>query len=131
MLSTSYNYYSFAVVQDQADLFKSNLPEIPKLRSIIDNSKVLFSLPSNKVILEVAEGEQAYKITLLTPGVEKIPIGFMVYLPSQRRLDIYTTDNTTIPIIQFKGRKVAFSNVSMLLERAGFSKLFERLSNIL
>ena len=131
MLNTSYNAYSFAIVQDQSDLFKSGLPEIPKLRALVDNSKLLFSLPSNRVILEVAEGERVYRITLLNPGVNKIAIGYLVYLPEQRRLDIYTSDDQVTPIIQFKGKKVVFCNVPTLLERAGFSKLFEKLSNIL
>lgn len=131
MLSTSYNAYSFAVVQDQADLFKSNLPEIPKLRALIDNSKLLFSLPTNRILLEVAEGKNIYRITMLTPNVNKLPFGYMVYIPGNRQLDIYTPDDPTIPIIQFKGKKVMFSNVSLMLERAGFSRLFEKLSNVL
>ena len=60
MLSTSYNYLNFARVKDMNDLFKSNLPEITKVKYLIDTSCLLFSLQSNKVLINVADGESVY-----------------------------------------------------------------------
>ena len=131
MLSTSYNYLNFARVKDMNDLFKSNLPEIPKVKSLIDNSCLLFSLPSNKVLLNVAEGERVYRIDLLSLGVNKAIFGILFYVPLNRQLDIYTADDPTIPIIQFKNKKAVWKNFSTLLDRAGLERIFDKLSNII
>ncbi len=133
MLSTSYNYMNFARVQDIADLYKQGrgLPEIPKIKSLIDNSCLLFSLPSNRIILNVAEGERVYRIDLLSPGVNKAQFGMIFYIPTNRQLDIYSSDDPTIPLIQFKARKVMWKNYVTLLDRAGVEKIFEKLSNVI
>ena len=131
MLSTRYNYLNFATVQDLADLYKQGLPEMPKVKSLVDNAKSLFTLPSSRVVLLVAEGERVYKINLLMPDVNKALFGWLVYVPENRQLDIYTIDNSTVPLIQFKGKKVAFKNYETVLDRAGLDKLFEKLYNIL
>lgn len=131
MLSTRYNYLSFATVQDQADLYKQGLPEMPKVKALVDNAKSLFTLPSNRVVLLVAEGERVYKINLLMPDVNRALFGWIVYVPENRQLDIYTVDNPDIPLIQFRGKKVAFKNYETVLDRSGLDKLFEKLYNIL
>lgn len=131
MLSTRYNYLSFATVQDQADLYKQGLPEMPKVKALVDNAKSLFTLPSNRVVLLVAEGERVYKINLLMPDVNRALFGWIVYVPENRQLDIYSVDNSAVPLIQFRGKKVAFKNYSTVLDRSGLDKLFEKLYNIL
>ena len=131
MLSTYYNRLNFALVQDQVDLYKQRLPEMPKVKSLVDNSKLLFSLPSDRVELFVAEGERVYKINLLMPDINKYLFGWIIYIPDNRQLDIYTSDNPTIPLIQYKGKKVAFKNYSTILDKAGLDKLFEKLYNVL
>lgn len=131
MLSTSYNYMNFAKVSDLGDLFKSNLPEMTKVKGLLDNSKMLFDLPTSRVDLMVSEGDRVYKIMLLTPDVNKYPFGWIIYLPLQKRLDIYSADSPSMPIIQWKGKKVAFKNYSTILDRAGLDKIFDKLVNII
>lgn len=121
---------NFALVQDMTDLFKSNLPEIPKVKSLVDNSKLLFSLPSDRVILKVSEGDRVYRIDLQMPDVNRITFGWIVYIPKNRQLDVYTAESPNVPIIQYKGKKVAFKNYSTILDRAGLDKIFEKLYNI-
>lgn len=131
MLSTRYNYLNFALVQDKTDIYKQALPEMPKVKSLVDNAKLLFSLPPDRVVLLVAEGERVYRINLLMPDVNRALFGWMVYVPENRQLDIYSIDNPTIPLIQYKGKKVAFKNYETILDKAGLDKLFEKLYNIL
>ena len=132
MLPT-YNHISFAKVQNLAGFYKdsSNLPETTKLRSLIENAKLLFSLPSSRVILGCAEGERIYKITLLTADVSKQVFGFMIYIPDNRQLDIYDVSDQYTPLIQFKSKKAVFKNYSNLLDKAGLDTLFIKLSNVL
>lgn len=120
---------NFAKVSDLGDLFKSNLPEMTKVKGLLDNSKILFDLPTNRVELQVSEGDRVYKIMLLTPDVNKYPFGWIIYLPLQKRLDVYSADSPSIPVIQWKGKKVAFKNYSLLLDRAGLDKIFDKLLN--
>lgn len=122
---------SFALVQDTSDLFKSNLPEIPKVKSLVDNCKLLFSLPPDRVILRVSEGDRVYRIDLQMPDVNRIVFGWIVYVPRNRQLDIYTAESPSVPIIQYKGKKVAFRSYSTILDRAGLDKIFEKLYNII
>lgn len=131
MLNTSYNYMTFAKVTDLADLMKSNLPEMTKVKGLIDNSKILFDLPTNRVLLEVSQGDRVYKITLLTPDVNKYPFGWLIYLPLQNRLDLYSSDSPSIPIIQWKSKKAVFKNYTTLLDRAGLDRIFDKLINII
>ena len=132
MLPT-YNNLPFARVQSLASFYKdsSSLPETPKLRSLIENAKLLFSLPSSRVILECAEGERVYRITLLTTDVKRQVFGFMIYVPSNRQLDIYDVSDPEIPFLQFRAKKAVFKNYSHLLDKAGLDTLFTKLSNVL
>ena len=61
MLSVNYNYMNFSVVSDLSDFYKSKLPEMTKIKALVDNIKLLFNLPADRVIVEVAEGERVYK----------------------------------------------------------------------
>ena len=123
--------YAWSQVANLGNLYKENLPEIPKLRSLIENIKLLFSLPQTNIKVEVAEGERAYRITLLDRSVQKIPLGYFVYLPLERRLDAYTTESPGIPLLQWKGRRVVYKNYSPFLDYCGLSQLFSKLSNVL
>lgn len=131
MLNLRYLYFNFADVSSLASLYKENLPEIPKLKSIIENIKLLFKLPQTCIKVEVAEGERAYKITLLETGVHKVPFGFFVYLPMERRLDAFTINNPGFPLLQWKQKKLIYYGGSSFMEKAGASTLFNNLINIL
>ena len=129
MLNTNYNLLNFALVTNLNDFFKTKLPEIIQIKSIIDNTKILFNLTSNNIQLLCAEGERVYKFIILSPGVNKIPIGWFVYIPGQKRIDLYTPDSPLIPLIQWKNKKPVFKNYMPILDRAGLDKLFEKIIN--
>ena len=131
MLPIYYQSYNFASVTNLANFYKGSQPEIPKLKLIVENIKLLFKLPGTCVQVEVAEGERVYKITMIAPGVHKIPIGYFVYIPGERRLDAYSMENPGAPLIQWKQKRVVYSGCPALLDRIGISSLFSNLVNIL
>lgn len=131
MLSTGYQYYNFAEVTNFADFYKTNLPEMPKVKSLIEGIKLLFSIPGNCIRVYVAEGERVYKFTLLESNISKIPIGYFVYIPLGRRLDVYTMENPGMPLIQWQGKKVIHFMYSSFYDKLGFSGLFTKLVNII
>ena len=97
MLPINYQYYSFAQVGNLANFYKGNQPELPKLKLIVENIKLLFKLPSTCVTVEVAEGERVYKVGMVLPGVHKTQLGYFVYIPGERRLDAYSAENPGTP----------------------------------
>lgn len=131
MLPTHYNMYSYAVVKDPLDFFTTNLPEMAKVKALFNSCKLILELPPKKIILELAEGSRVYKYTFLTLGVNNIPFGWIIYIPEERRLDVYIPENPLIPILQWKGKKCEFKNYPMLYDRIGFDRLFDRFVNIL
>ena len=42
MLPINYQYYSFAKVGNLVNFYKGNQPELPKLKLIVENIKLLF-----------------------------------------------------------------------------------------
>jgi hypothetical protein len=129
MLDISYNSLTYSKVVDFNDFYRSKLPEILHVRAIIENSKLLFNLPSTRIILEVDEsGERVYKITLLDTSVSRQPFGVLVYLPLQHRLDLYTV-SSDMPLIQWKNKKPVFKSYDFLLDRAGLDRLFSKIIN--
>ena len=131
MLPIGYQSFSFAQVTNLANFYKGGQPEMPKLKLIVENIKLLFKLPGTCVLVEVAEGERVYKVKMILPGVHKTSLGYFVYLPNERRLDVYSADNPTIPLLQWKQRRLVYSGCSSLLDRIGISSLFRNLVNVL
>ena len=131
MLPIGYQYFSFAQVGNLANFYKENQPELPKLKLIVENIKLLFKLPGTCVLVEVAEGERVYKVNMIMPGVHKTSLGYFVYLPNERRLDVYSSDNPTVPLLQWKQKRVVYSECSPLLDRIGISSLFGNIVNVL
>ena len=131
MLPIGYQSFSFAQVGNLANFYKGGQPEMLKLKLIVENIKLLFKLPATCVLVEVAEGERVYKVKMILPGVHKTLIGYFVYIPNERRLDVYSADNPMIPLLQWKQKRVAYSGCSSLLDRIGISSLFGNLVNVL
>lgn len=129
MLNINYNQLNFALVTNLNDFFKTKLPEMTQVRSIYDNSKILFNVAGNNIQVMCAEGERIYKFIILSPGVQKMPIGWFIYIPGQKRIDLYTPDSPMIPMIQWKNKKPVFKNYSAFLDRVGFDRLFDKLIN--
>lgn len=131
MLPINYQYYSFAQIGNLANFYKGNQPELPKLKQIVENIKLLFKLPGTCVLVEVAEGERVYRVKMILPGVHKTPLGCFVYIPNERRLDVYSANNLRTPLLQWKQKRVVYSGCSDLLDRIGISSLFGNLVNVL
>ena len=132
MLPTYYNALAFAGVTDLGDFYKTKLPEMDKVKALMNNAKLLFNLPQNKILLQVSQEERIYKYILLSPDVHEFVLGFFVYIPQERRLDLYDgSDGGVLPIIQWKGKKAVWKNYSTLLDMVSFPQLFSRLVNVI
>lgn len=132
MLPTYYQYSTrFAVVQDQTDFFRtSKQKEIFKVKALVEAVKLSLALPTDRVILEVGEGETIYRITALTPDSFKSQIGQFVYIPDQARLDIFSSESSG-PVIQWIRKKPVYKSYSMLFDMMGVHTVFAKLSNVL
>ena len=129
MLSISYNDLPFALVDNLVDFYMTSeaLPEVGKVRSISDAARLLFKLPPNKLKVYVSEGSRVYKIELYPPQGPsiKIPFGWFVYIPKEKRLDLYDVSSPDTPIIQWKNKKLAYSSYSPLMMFAQVDKVFQ------
>lgn len=126
MLNLNYNNLIFSIVKDKGDFFKTNLPEIGKIRSMVESIKLLLNIPPNRIDIYVAEGKRVYKIVMKSPDIHKTILGNFSYLPLDDRIDLYTSENLMIPFIQWKNKKPIFKSYSMFLDRVGVDKLFDR-----
>lgn len=130
MLNLNYNLCAWSQVPDVSDFYKSGLPEVKRVRAIVDSVKILFGLPANRIVLEVAEGKNYYRIAALTNDIHKVPFGWFVYLPGYDRLDLYSLESPGMPIIQWKNKKVVYKNYYSVLAKAGVEKIFDRVVNV-
>ena len=132
MLSTSYLYTTqFSLVTDLTEFFKEKLEEINKIRSFIGQVKIVFSINTDRIRVEVAEGERIYKISMLTPDVRKTVFGWFVYMPLRKRVDMYIAENPGVPYMQWKDKKLSFSNFPYILDKSGALNVFDKLINVL
>lgn len=129
MLTTYYNSLNFADVEDLADFYHSGLPEMQSIKSVIENCKSLFRLPADRVILQVSEGDRVYKVLMLSPELNRYPIGWFVLVPLNKQVDLYSSDDPYMPIAQWDNKKIAFKNFSALFDRAGVEKAFSQVVN--
>lgn len=130
MLNLNYKLLNFSVVTDYDSFYKEQLPEILNIKSIIESCKVLFSMPQSRFILEVAEGERVYRISLLTSGANKSVFGVLIYSPLDKRLDLYGY-NTEYPLIQWKNKKVVFTSYETIFDLARIDKAFDKIVNVM
>ena len=130
MLPLNYLYNNFAIVENLADFYKNKLPEMPRVKAIVENTKLLFKLPQNCLSVQVAEGQRVYKIVMLENNVQKYPFGYFVYIPQQKRFDVFKIEDQ-LPLLQWKNKKLVYSGCSGLLDRAGVDTLFKKIINVL
>lgn len=126
MLSTYYNRLQFSIVDDINDFFRANLPEMPKVKAVYDQAKILFHLPPDCVELLVSQGDRVYKINLLTQ--EKYPFGNIVFCPFNKQLDLYSGEGG-YPVAQWENKKLAYAGYSMLFQKADVDKVFSKIVN--
>ena len=118
----------FAAVSNVTGFFKDEAGGkwVMKVKQLYDNIKILFKI--NTLPLEIAKGEEVYKFTIITQDYKKIPLGWIVYYPTQKILEVFEGDNL---LFRFKGKQVISKGIGPILDKAGADSLFKRLTNLL
>lgn len=128
----TYLKLSFSDIKDPVSFFKSgNIGSVNSLRTLWNNIKIIWNLRNDEIKMALAEGgsnQEIYRFTLIS---KKSIFGFLVYIPGQKRIDLYTSENINIPLIQWKGRKIVYKTYPLLLDKMGIERLFEKLTIIL
>ena len=130
MLNPYYNTLIFGLVTNLTEFYTtaSELPEVTKVRQVVDASRLLFKLPMPRVKLYVAQGVNVYTIELYPPtGTIKFPFAWIIYIPKEKRLDICSVEDPELPVLQWKNKKLVFANCSDLFKFAQIDKLFQNL----
>ena len=130
MLSTEYNELTFGLVKNLTEFYRtsSELPEVTKVRQVVDAARLLFKLPTPRVKLFVSQGGHVYKVELYPPtGPSKVPFGWIVYMPQERRLDLCTVDNPGVPVLQWKNKKLVYTSCLDLFKFAQIEKIFQNI----
>lgn len=131
LLDITYNKLQFAEIKDPVNFFKTGAPGVMiPLRTLYNNTKLLWNLGSDQVLLSVAQGQNIYRITLLSKNKRTV-FGSLIYIPELKRLDLYTSESPTVPLIQWKGQKVMYKTYPYLLDSLGLDKMFSRIIAIL
>ena len=131
MLPLVYVNCQFAKVASKTSFFKENLKESRQVKELYQTSKLLLGLSADRVEINVGQDQRFYRFDFMNQDASKSIIGWMFYIPDQRRLDIYSSTDPNLPLIQAVGKKVVFKNYSIFLDRLGFDNLFKRLFSIL
>lgn len=131
MLSLNYNYLTYAGVSRFADLISGISPkeEGVKVNSLYTTVKSMFGV--SNIILNVAQERNVYKFNIMDQATKKYLIGYIVYIPDERRIDIWDSSNPGMPLIQFQGKKIVHQGYSELMQCIKLDTLFVRLLNIL
>lgn len=128
----SHAMMSNTTVFDKDDFFRSGLPEMHSLKSLINVASRLFKIPTTNIILSVVdEIPRVYCLTLLETSVQKLPFGKIYYLPLQKRLEVYDMENINTPLHVWVKKKIQFSRTSMLQQKTETHKCFDSLINTL
>lgn len=123
MLIPIYNNYPFAVVTDKVSFLKENTKEIRIVKALDQVARVVFRIPSDRVIIYAAEGARIYKLVFLSPDPDKIPFGQAYYIPQEKRIDIYDGGNL---LLQSIGKNIMYKGYSMFMDRLEIDKLMSR-----
>ena len=77
----TYNMLEFADVKNPTDFFKTGDPkEMIPLRTLYNNTRLLWGLGADQILLSVAQGQAIYKLALLVKNKRSI-FGCLVYIP--------------------------------------------------
>ena len=119
------------MVKDKQSFFKERLKEMRQIKELHQSSQLLLGLPADRVVIYVGEGYPVYRFDFHNLDVEKTLLGRMYFIPQEHRLDIYSSDQPNVPMLQATGKKVVFKNYSAFLDRLGLDTLFRRFLNII
>lgn len=132
MLDNSYIFSPVSEVKhkDRDTLFKTRLPEMTSLRSIINQIRLLFKVPGTCLKLGVIDEKRIYRIGVYTNDTSKSEIAFFFYIPLEKRLDLYEPGNA-IPILQWKSKRCVFKGFSPMYQKIELEKLFTPIVNVM
>ena len=69
----TYNMLEFADVKNPTDFFKTGDPkEMIPLRTLYNNTRLLWGLGADQILLSVAQGQAIYKLALLVKNKRSI-----------------------------------------------------------
>lgn len=126
----SHSYMNMSPVADKDDFFRSGLPEMVSLKSLISVSSRIFNIPTTNVILGVFEDlPRVYCLDLLEQSVNKTSFGRIFYLPLKKRLEIYDSENLNVPLYVWVKKKVQFSRTTILEQKVESHRRFDALIN--
>lgn len=99
--------------------------DIAKVKQLSDNLKFIF--PGTTATLQVLQGHGVYKFQI---NYKREVLGWVVFIPGEKRFDIIEASNPQNPLIQVKQKKVHHRSYSDLLAAANVEKIFEKLFNL-
>lgn len=117
----TYLQLKFADIKDPIQYFKVGRNE---LRLLYNNIKLIWGLGNHELAMALSENQEIYRFSMIN---KRTIFGFVIYIPKLRRIDLYTSENVNIPLIQLKGRKVVYRNYPLLFEKMGLEKILEKL----
>ena len=129
MLDTRYLLLEFDEVVDLNDFYRERLPEIIKIKSLISSLRLMYSLPPKNIKLYVSKGERVYRLDLYDN--KKILFGQFYYLPLQKQVDLYTSEDIETPVLQWKNKKAVTKNYNRLFLCSDIDKVFDKIIGIL
>lgn len=126
----TYLQLKFADIKNPIEYFKTGgtINDMNLLRTLYNNIKLIWKLGNSEVNIALAENQEIYRFSLIH---KRTIFGFVIYIPGLKRIDLYTSENTNVPLIQWKGKKVVYRAYPLLLEKAGLEKVFEKLTTVL
>ena len=89
MENTNYIKGSYSRIIDKLAFFNGKIPESKKIRLMIDKIKFLFNITDNQITIDTIVGERIYKINMLRNDGKKDMFGFFVYIPNEKRVDVW------------------------------------------
>ena len=117
-------------IVDKEDFFRSGLPEMTSLKSLMTVASRVFKIPTTGIVLGVLDDmPRVYCISLFESASLKVSLGKIFYLPVQKRLEIYDLENSSVPLYMWIKKKIQFSRTSTLEQRVESHKIFNALVN--
>lgn len=124
----TYLRLKFSDIKDVNSFFNSDKLYGNSVKILYNNIKLVFGLVSSNILVSRSDVNNVFKFTIKD---KNSIFGFIIYIPLQNRIDIYTSENVQVPLLQIKNKKIVYKTYSMFLEKLGVEKLFEKLYNSL
>lgn len=130
-LKTEYRNSTYSQITNPSGFYSGKIPEAKRIKIVVEKIKFTFGLTDAQVRLEVANGERIYKITLLNQDAKKTMFGFFIYIPLEKRLDIWESkaEKQANIILQYQNKKPVFKNYTTFFDKIHFDKLFDNIVN--